>query len=104
QAMHYFSRAPSLPPATPSEPRPLAPEESESMIVNSFGQIAPQTVHDHEVPEGRHQEAQAATGPVRWRRDNSGDRAQWRVQLGQVGYRPVPAGDPAGSVADLRDR
>src|SRR6185437_12178625 len=52
--MHYFSRAPSLPPATPSEPRPLAPEESKSMIVNSFGQIAPQTVHDHEVPEGRH--------------------------------------------------
>ena len=29
--------------------------------------------------------AQAATGPVPWRRDNSGDRAQWRVQLGQVG-------------------
>src|SRR5215813_5514386 len=48
--------------------------------------------------------AQAATGPVPWRRGNSGDRAQWRVQLGQVGYRPVPAGGPAGSVAGLRDR
>src|SRR5690348_3250770 len=44
------------------------------------------------------------TGPAPWRRDNSGDRAQWGVQLGQVGYRPVPAGDPAGSVAGLRDR
>ena len=49
-------------------------------------------------------EAWVAPFPVTWRRDNPGDRAQRRLQLRQVGYRPVPAGDPAGSLAGLRDR
>src|ERR1700688_1919289 len=40
--------------------------------------------------------------PILWRDGNSGDRSQWRLQLGKVRDRPVPAGGPAGSMAGLR--
>ena len=37
------------------------------MIMSSFRHVAPQTVHDHEVPEGRHQKPRPR--PDRYRGD-----------------------------------